>query len=217
MRIGVLGTGMVGRTLGHGLLRLEHEVRMGSRRAGGEAASAWVEEAGAGASEGDFADAASFGELVVNATAGTASLQALEAAGAEALSGKVLLDVANPIAQGSGMPPALEFCNTDSLAERIQRAFPEVRVVKSLNTMNASVMTDPGRVPGSHSVFVCGEDDAAKDTVAGLLSGLGWPEEAIVDLGGIEAARGTEMYLALWLRLFGALGTADFNIAVVGR
>lgn len=214
MRIGVLGTGTVGRTIGGGLVRCGYEVRMGSRQRGNEAAWAWAEETGDRASEGSFSDAAHFAELVVNATAGAASLEALEAAGSDTLSGKVLLDVANPIAPASGEPPALSVCNTDSLAERIQRAFPQARVVKSLNTMNASVMVDPGRVPGSHNVFMCGDDGEAKGAVTGLLAALGWPGEAIIDLGGIEAARGTEMYLGLWLRLFGALGTPDFNIAV---
>jgi predicted dinucleotide-binding enzyme len=105
--------------------------------------------------------------------------------------------------------------NTDSLGEQIQRAFPDTRVVKTLNTMNAYVMIEPSRVPGRHSVFVAGEDAAAKETVRGLLGEFGWPEEAIIDLGGIRAARGTEMYLPLWLSLMGVLGTGDFNIQVV--
>jgi predicted dinucleotide-binding enzyme len=105
--------------------------------------------------------------------------------------------------------------NTDSLGEQIQRAFPDARVVKTLNTMNAYVMVEPSRVPGRHSVFVAGEDAAAKGTVKGLLREFGWPEEAIVDLGGIRAARGTEMYLPLWLSLMGVLGAGDFNIQVV--
>lgn len=112
------------------------------------------------------------------------------------------------------MPPTLTVCNDDSLAERIQATFPQARVVKALNTINNEVMTDPGRVPGNHNVFICGEDEAAKAEVAGLLREFGWSDAQILDLGGISAARGTEMYLPLWLRLMGSLGTADFNIEV---
>jgi predicted dinucleotide-binding enzyme len=187
---------------------------MGSRSADNEALREWVEEAGAGAAGGTFADAAAEGELIFNCTSGEAALDALAAAGAGNLAGKVLVDVSNPLDFSQGMPPTLSVCNDDSLGERIQAAFPEAKVVKSLNTMNNQVMTEPGRLPGAHNVFVCGEDAEAKETVSGLLTELGWPPEAIVDLGGIEGARGAEMYLPLWLRLMGALGTADFNIQV---
>ncbi|MDQ3850653.1 MAG: NAD(P)-binding domain-containing protein [Actinomycetota bacterium] len=214
MRIGLLGTGVVGRTLGLALVGLGHEVRMGSRTAGHERALAWVAQAGEGASEGDFADAASFGELVINATAGAASLDALHAAGAEQLEGKVLVDVANPLDFSAGMPPTLTVCNDDSLGERIQRAFGEARVVKALNTVNAEVMVDPGRVPGRHTVFVCGNDPVANAQVGELLRGFGWPAESILDLGDITAARGVEMYLPLWLRLFSATGTPHVNVEV---
>jgi predicted dinucleotide-binding enzyme len=215
MRIGVLGTGMVGSTIGTKLVGLGHEVMMGSREAGGEKAQAWVGEAGAGASEGTFADAAAFGELVFNCTAGMHSLAALEAAGPTNLAGKVLVDVANPLDFSQGFPPSLAVSNTDSIGEQIQRALPESRVVKALNTMNCSVMVDPGVVRGSHAVFVCGEDAAAKDQVAELLGTFGWPRERILDLGGIRSARGMEMYLPLWLELMGALGTGTFNIGVL--
>jgi predicted dinucleotide-binding enzyme len=137
--------------------------------------------------------------------------------GADNLAGKVLIDVSNPLDFSGGMPPTLSVCNDDSLGERIQAAFPEAKVVKSLNTMNNQVMTEPGRLPDAHNVFVCGEDEEAKATVTELLIEFGWPRASIIDLGGIEAARGTEMYLPLWLRLMGALGTADFNIQISGR
>jgi predicted dinucleotide-binding enzyme len=198
MRIGMLGTGTVGRTLTAKLTELRHDVRVGSRDP-----------------ERSFADAAAHGEMVFNATAGTASLDALRMAGADNLAGKVLVDVANPLDFSQGFPPKLSVCNTDSLAEQIQREFPDAHVVKSLNTMNADVMVKPDLVPGNHSVFVAGDDDNAKAQVQGILEDIGWATERIVDLGGIDAARGLEMYLPLWLRLFQASGTGHINIALM--
>ena len=215
MKIGVLGTGMVGGAIASRLVGLGHEVTMGSRQAGNEKAKAWAETAGTGASEGSFADAAGFGELLFNCTSGMQSVAALESAGAEKLAGKVLVDVANALDFSGGMPPTLGVCNTDSLGEQIQRAFPDTRVVKALNTMNAAVMVDPASVPGAHDVFVCGDDAAAKREVGGLLQSFGWPADRIRDLGGIVAARGPEMYVALWLALYGTFGNGAFNIAVV--
>ncbi len=215
MRIGVLGTGAVGRTLGTRLVGLGHRVTMGSRTEGNPVAVEWVASAGEGAAQGSFADAARAGEMVVNATAGAASLAALEAAGAANLDGKVLLDVANPLDFSQGMPPTLSVCNTDSLAEQIQRTFPGARVVKSLNTMNCDVMVDPGLLPDRHTVFVCGDDAAAKAQVRELLETFGWPPADILDLGDLSAARGTEMYLPLWIRLWGATGTGRLNVRVV--
>jgi 8-hydroxy-5-deazaflavin:NADPH oxidoreductase len=171
--------------------------------------------AGQRADQGSFAEAAGFGEMVVNATAGSASVDALVSAEAENLAGKVLLDVANPLDFSSGMPPTLTVCNTDSLGEQIQGTFPEAHVVKSLNTVNADVMVDPSIVPGSHNIFVAGNDAAAKETVRELLVAFGWPEADILDLGGIEAARGLEMFLPLWLRLYAAAGSAHLNVKVV--
>jgi predicted dinucleotide-binding enzyme len=214
MHIGVLGTGVVGRTLAQALVDHGHEVRMGSRAAGNENAVAWATESGPLASEGSFADAAAFGELSFNATAGSTSLEALDAAGAEQLAGKVLVDVANPLDFSRGMPPTLTVCNDDSLAEQIQRAHPEVRVVKALNTMTAAVMVAPELVPGTHNAFICGNDDAAKAQATVLLEDLGWPASSILDLGDITAARGMEMYLPLWLRLYAATGTAVLNVEV---
>jgi predicted dinucleotide-binding enzyme len=215
MRVAVLGTGTVGRTIASKLLELGHEVTMGSRSAGGEALAEWLAEAGDGAKGGTFAEAAAGSELVFNCTAGTASLAALGAAGSENLAGKTLVDVSNPLDFSQGMPPTLSVCNDDSLGERIQAAYPEARVVKALNTVTSAVMVDPGRLPGKHSILVCGDDQAAKAEVRALLEAFGWPADSIVDLGGIGAARGTEMYLPLWLRLYGALGTPDFNISIV--
>jgi 8-hydroxy-5-deazaflavin:NADPH oxidoreductase len=215
MRIGVLGTGMVGKAIGSKLVELGHEVKMGSREAGGEAATGWVGEAGEGASEGTFADAAAHGELVFNCTPGMHAREALDAGGAENLAGKIVVDVSNPLDFSKGRPPTLGVCNDTSVGEQLQEAFPDSRIVKSLNTMNAGVMMDPASVPGDHVVFVCGNDEGAKDEVRALLGEIGWPPERIVDLGGIIGARGAEMWLPLWLGLMGSLGTAQFNIALV--
>ena len=201
MKIGVLGTGVVGTTIATKLRELGHDVLIGSRSAGDDAVP--------------FAEAAAHGELVFNCTAGVASLEALQAAGDENLNGKILVDVANPLDFSQGMPPTLTVCNDDSLGEQIQRAFPEAKVVKALNTMNAQVMVEPDRVPGEHDVFMCGNDDGAKTEVSELLQGFGWPADRILDLGDITAARGQEMYLPLWLRLMGVAGGPNFNIRVV--
>jgi 8-hydroxy-5-deazaflavin:NADPH oxidoreductase len=214
MRIGVLGTGSVGRRIATKLVELGHEVTMGSRAAASESLRKWLAEAGSRANGGAFADAAATAELVFNCTAGEASLAALEAAGSENLAGKILVDVSNPLDFSRGMPPTLSICNDDSLAEQIQTSFPDAKVVKALNTVNNQVMTDPARLPGAHNIFVCGNDDAAKAAVSELLRSFGWQREQIVDLGDIAAARGTEMYMPLWLRLMGSLGTADFNVQI---
>jgi predicted dinucleotide-binding enzyme len=214
MHIGVLGTGTVGQALAQALVDHGHEVRMGARAAGNEKAVAWADRSGPLASEGSFADAAAFGELAFNATAGAASLEALESAGAEQLAGKVLVDVANPLDFSQGMPPTLTVCNDDSLGERVQRAFPEVRVVKALNTVTAAVMVRPDLVPGRHTIFICGDEAAAKEQVTVLLEEFGWAPGSILDLGDITAARGMEMYLPLWLRLYEATGTAMLNVDV---
>ena len=226
MHVAVLGTGIVGRTLAARLAGLGHDVVIGTRDV--EETLARTEPDGMGNppyaewQEGHpdvrlvaFPEAGAHGELVVNATAGSGSLAALEAVGAERLSGKVIADVANPLDFSEGLPPVLSVANTDSLGEQIQRAFPDARVVKTLNTMNAFVMVEPSRVPGQHLVFLAGDDAAAKETVKGVLQGFGWSEGSIVDLGGIRSARATEMYLPLWLSLWGALGTGDFNIGLM--
>lgn len=199
MRIGVLGTGMVGRAISGKLAELGHDARVGSRTAGEGSVA--------------FADAAAHGELVFNCTNGAASLDALGAAGADSLAGKPLIDVANPL-DFSGGGPALFTDTTDSLGERIQAAFPDALVVKALNTINCNVMVDPASVPGDHVVFVCGNDDGAKARTRELLAEFGWPAERVIDLGDITASRGTEHYLMLWLRLMGVMGGPNFNIAV---
>lgn len=144
---------------------------------------------------------------------GLSSGEALNAAGAGNLQGKVLVDVANPFDLSKGRPPTLSVCNTDSLGEQIQRTFPAAKVVKSLNTVAAAVMVDPSIIPGVHTMFVSGNDAKAKAEVINILkSGFGWPE--VMDLGNISGARGQEMYLALWLRLYTKLQTPNVNVRV---
>ena len=216
MRIAVLGTGTVGPALAGKFIELGHQVTMGSRDANNPKAVEWADAAGTNARADSFSGAAAGADVVVNATAGTASLQALEAAGADNLAGKVLLDVANPLDFSDGFPPSLAVLNTDSLAESIQRVFPQARVVKALNTMSAEVMVSPGLVGGGdHDVFLAGDDDGAKAVVVGLLQEMGWQAGHIRDLGPLEAARGLEMYLPLWLRLMMSSGRSRFNIRIV--
>ncbi len=214
MKIGVLGTGMVGSAIASKLVSLGHEVKMGSREAGNEKGRHWAASAGAGASAGTFAEAAKFGEVVFSATLGEAALKALQAAGKENLRHKVLVDVSNPLDFSRGMPPTLFTAAAgDSLGERIQKEFPEAKVVKALNTVNASVMSDPARVHGESDLFLCGNDPGAKEKVTTLLRSFGW--KSILDLGDITGARGMEAYLLLWLRLYGVLKTTDFNVKIV--
>ena len=201
MKIGVLGTGNVGRTIAAKLFELGHDVLVGSRTAKEDAVT--------------FAHAAVHGELVFNCTAGDKSLEALRMAEADNLADKVLVDVANPLDFSRGMPPILAVCNADSLGEEIQRLFPRSKVVKALNTVNCRVMVEPSLLPGEHDVFVCGNDEGAKSEVGELIRTFGWPAEHIIDLGDITGARGMEMYLPLWLRLMAREESANFNIRVV--
>jgi predicted dinucleotide-binding enzyme len=225
MRFGILGTGVVGKTIATRLASLDHDVMIGTRdpqetlsrtdpdQHGNPPFSAWQREHPE-VKLGTFGEAAAHGEMVVNATAGALSLEALKQAGEENLNGKILIDISNPLDFSKGMPPTLSVSNTDSLGEQIQRRFPEARVVKTLHTMNAYLMVDPTQLAGAdHTVFVCGDDAEAKATVTELLRGFGWTD--IIDLGDITTARGTEMLLPVWLRLFGALQKPIFNFKIV--
>jgi predicted dinucleotide-binding enzyme len=226
MKIGVFGTGVVGQTIGAKLAQIGQEVWIGTRdveqtlarsepdRYGSPPIRVWLERT-PGARLGSFAEAASNGDLVVNATNGTGSLEALQLAGDKNLNGKILIDISNPLDFSRGMPPTLSVCNDDSLGEQIQRTFPGARVVKTLNTVTASLMVDPLQLDGGeHHIFVSGNDPEAKAQVTHYLkSWFGWKH--VIDLGDITTARGTEMYLPLWLRLWGALGTGLLNIRIV--
>ena len=210
MKIGVLGTGAAGQTVAGKFVAMGHDVMMGARSADNEKVLGFATRTGGRA--GTFADAAAHGEMVLNCTRSDTSLGMLSTLAAE-LDGKILIDVANPLDFSQGFPPHLSVSNTDSLAEQIQRALPNVFVVKSLNTVNAAVMIEPSRVPGPHTVFVSGNDQHAKGKVMDFLRTLGW--HSIIDLGDITSARAAEQLLPLWVRLYGVLGTADFNIAVL--
>jgi 8-hydroxy-5-deazaflavin:NADPH oxidoreductase len=215
MRIGLLGTGVVGKTIATKLVQLGHDVTMGSRQAGNENAVAWASANGDHAHAGTMADAAEFGRVVINATRGSGALEALEAAGSPNLEGKVVIDISNSLDHTGGFPPMLLVANTDSLGEQIQRAFPAARVVKTLNTVTADVMVNPGIVAGGHTIFVSGNDAEAKQIAVTLLRSFGWSDDDIMDLGDITTARGPEMYVALWLRVLAKLGTPHFSIRVV--
>lgn len=224
MKIAVLGTGTVGRTIAGRLSELGHTVTAGTRDP--QATLARTEPDGMGNAPYaewaaahpavtlvSFAEAAADAEVVVNATNGAASLDVLGLAGADNLAGKVLLDISNPLDFSQGMPPTLFVKDSDSLAEQIQRTFPDTRVVKSLNTLNADLMVHPETLPESSSVFVSGDDADAKRTVTALLAELGHTD--VIDLGDITTARGAEMLLPIWLRLWGALGSPAFNFKIV--
>jgi 8-hydroxy-5-deazaflavin:NADPH oxidoreductase len=217
MKIGILGTGMVGNALGTKLVQVGNEVTMGSRSAQNEAAQKWASSLGERARTATFRDAAAFGEIVISCTGGTHSIEALQSVGAEPLQNKILIDVSNPLHQDKDGSVILGFCNTDSLGERIQKAFPQTRVVKALNTVNCDIMVDPSRVPGDHNLFICGNDANAKKEVAKYLNKwFGWRVENIIDIGDISAARGTEMMMPLWMRLFqGVIGHPHFNYHIV--
>lgn len=224
MNIAVLGTGMVGQAIAGRLHELGHSVVMGTRdpqatlartepdQMGNPPFSAW-HTAHPGVGLATFAVAAAGAELVVNASPGAATLDVLGLAGAANLADKVLVDIANPLDFSAGFPPTLSVKDTDSLGEQVQRAFPQTKVVKALNTLTASLMVEPKTLGEPSTVFVSGDDEAAKATVIGILESFG--HDDVIDLGGIETARGTEMLLPLWLRLMGRLGTGRFNFKVV--
>jgi predicted dinucleotide-binding enzyme len=213
MNIAVLGTGGVGQTIGTKLVGLGHEVKMGSRDAKHAKGQEWVKSSGGRASLGTYLEAATFGELVFNCTAGAAALDVLGGLG-PALAGKVVVDVSNPLDFSNGFPPSLLTPPGDSLGEQLQRALPGCHVVKALNHVNFDVMVDPKLVAGGdHDALICGNDPAAKALVSELLRSFGW--QRFVDLGDIKGSRGMEGYLLLWVSLMGPLHTAHFSLKIV--
>lgn len=215
MNIGILGTGTVGQTIGAKLLELGHAVCMGSRTSDNEKAKEFASKDPLRSSAGTFATAAAFGEIIFNCTAGAGSLEAVLSTG-DGLKNKILIDLANPLDFSNGMPPTLSVCNTGSLGESIQSALPHTQVVKALNTTWCGSMVNPGMINnGDHHTFICGNDALAKDKVNHMLQSFGWKESHILDLGDLTAARGMEMYLPLWLRIYGTTKNGAFNIQIV--
>jgi predicted dinucleotide-binding enzyme len=226
VKIAVFGTGVVGKTVGGRLAELGHDIVFGTRdraatlartepdRFGAPPFANWLGEH-PDVELASYADAAAAGELIVNATHGAGSLSALTAAGADALGTKIIIDISNPLDESTGFPPLLFVKDSDSLAEQLQRAFPQTRVVKTLNTITASVMIDPSIVGGGdHTIFVSGDDAEAKETVTGLLRGFGWSD--VLDLGDLRTARGPELYVGFWLRMLPVTGGRGmFNVKVV--
>lgn len=216
MKIAVFGTGSVGQTIGSKLIELGHHVMMGSRTSNNEKALVFVQKHPEMASTGTFAEAASFGEIFFNCTSGAGSIEALNTIEKSWMQNKILIDLANPLDFSQGMPPSLSVLNTSSLAEEIQNTFPELMVVKTLNTMWCGLMVNPSMINGGdHHVFISGNDNQAKETVKQLLMSFGWMEKNILDLGDISTARGPEMYLPLWLRIWGATQNGAFNVKIV--
>lgn len=226
MKIAVFGTGIVGQVIANRLAGLGHSVTIATRdvkktleRAdkgpmGNLPMAEWLKQNSDVKLE-TFSEAAAKAEIIFNCTAGLASVPALELAGTTNLKGKMLIDISNPLDFSKGMPPFLSPGNTDSLGELIQRTFPDLRVVKTLNTMTCYLMVNPSAVPGDHTVFVSGNDASAKDVAKGILKSFGWKESNTIDLGDITSARGTEQLLPIWLRLYGALKNPMFNFHIV--
>jgi 8-hydroxy-5-deazaflavin:NADPH oxidoreductase len=226
MNIGILGTGVVGQTIAEKLVQLGHDVMMGTRdrkatlaktgkdNFGRPSFSEWLKN-NYKVQFGTYSEAASFGEFIVNATSGMGSIEALKMAGENNLANKILLDISNPLDFSKGMPPTLSVCNTDSLAEQIQRTFPKSKVVKGLNTLTSMLMVNPSLLSESTNIFLNGNDSNAKSEVKKLLKTFGWNENDIIDMGDITTARGTEQILPIWVRLWGTLQTPMFNFKIV--
>jgi predicted dinucleotide-binding enzyme len=207
MRLGVLGTGDVGRALGSAFVELGYEVKLGAREAGNEKATAWAAQHPERASHGTFADAASFGDAVVIATQFAGTENALRLAGEKNFEGKVTIDVTNPLAFKPGRPPGLALGHTDSGGEQIQRWLPTARVVKAFNTMGNPHMFRPSFPEGPPTHFICGNDAAAKATVTDILREFGW--EDVVDIGDMEGARELEPLCILWVKYAIAKGSGN--------
>jgi hypothetical protein len=229
MKIAIIGTGIVGKTIASKLVELNHDVMMGTRNVSDKLASTQTDNYGnppfgewiktnSKVKLGSFAEAAAFGELVVNATNGSNSLTALILAGTKNLAGKVLIDISNPLDFSNGMPPSLlpGLNNTNSLAEEIQKTFPDAMVIKTLNTMWCGLMVNPNLVGnGDHINFISGNNSEAKNKVIKLLNQFGWLDKNIFDIGDITGARATESLLPIWLKVMGVTKNGAFNFRLV--
>jgi len=229
MKIAVFGTGSVGQTIAAKLVSLGYEVMIGTRDVnearlrtaadmyGNPGFATWINSNNK-VKLGTFAGAASFGELLINATSGGSSVKAIKSAKSDDLKGKILIDIANPLDFSKGAPPSLipSLSNTNSLGEELQKEFPQTYVVKTLNTMWCGLMVNPGMIGnGDHINYICGNDASAREKVRDLLKKFGWKEESLLDLGDITNSRGTEAVLPIWLRVWGATGTGAFNFKIV--
>jgi 8-hydroxy-5-deazaflavin:NADPH oxidoreductase len=202
-KIGVFGTGMVGNTIGSKLIALGYEVMMGSRSATNEKALAWAKANGTSAHVGSFEDAAKFGDIIFNCTKGEITIDVMKLAGIKNLTGKILIDISNPLDFSNGMPPHLipALTNTNSLGEEIQKLLPDTKVVKTLNIVNCEVMVDATKCGGNDAtMFMAGNDVNAKMRVSKILNEFKWKD--IIDLGEIRNARSTEMMLPIWLSVY---------------
>jgi len=202
--IGILGTGIVGRTVGKKLAQLGYNVTLGSRSADNEKAKQWIADVGGTAKSGTFAEAARHADAVFVCTKGDGTVDAVKAAGD--LSGKLVIDLTNPLDSSKGMPPPLisQYSNTHSLGEAVQAAVPNARVVKTLNIVNCEVMVDPKKSGGDPTMLLCGDDDGAKAEATNLLKEFGWND--VLDLGDITGARSMEAYVTLWVRVYMTTG-----------
>lgn len=199
MRIGILGTGDVGQVLGTGFVNLGYEVKMGSRNPNQEKVKNWIKKIGANAFAGTFAEAAAFGDIIVLATSWAGTENAIKLAGPENFSGKVVIDVTNPLDFSNGIPPKLAVGHNDSAGEKIQRWLPDAHVVKAFNTVGNPHMVNPKFPDGQPDMFICGNDTQAKQTVTEILKMFGWP---VIDIGGIEGARYLEPLSMIWILYF---------------
>jgi len=213
MKIGILGTGMVGETLGTRFVQMGHQVKMGSRTANNENAAKWAAKNGTAASAGTFAQAAEFGEMVFLCLKGDVQMDVIRSVGERPFGSKPVVDVSNPLDFSHGMPPSLSICNTNSLGEEVQKALPAAKVIKTLNIVNCEIMIEPNKAGQQPTMFICGNDSAAKASVTLLLKDLGWAD--IIDLGDITKARATEMLLPIWLSLMQTLGHVHFGFKIV--
>jgi 8-hydroxy-5-deazaflavin:NADPH oxidoreductase len=208
MKIAILGTGAVGPALGKAFRAAGHQVTIGTRDP--EQTKQREEWAGIDLPLAAYQDLDA--DVIINATNGSGSLPALQAVG-EALNGKVVIDASNPLDFSQGFPPSLFVSNTDSLAEQLQREFPEARVVKMFNTITNQVMINPQGLGADSTIFVAGNDESARQAAAALAADLGWTD--VFDLGDLTAARGLEMFIPLWVRIFAQLGRPEFNIKLI--
>ncbi|MEL6670510.1 MAG: NAD(P)-binding domain-containing protein [Bacteroidota bacterium] len=226
MKVAILGTGSVGQAVANKLLSLGHQVFVGTRDVedtmnrtekdgfGNPPISFWIKEHPE-VKLMTFKEAVQEGsDLVVFAMNGQQAIHVLKTVGSEALTDKIMMDISNPLDFSNGFPPSLFVSNTDSLGEQIQREFPSLKVVKTLNTMSNPIMVNPSALEGDHTVFMSGNDEGAKAKVSEVLQSFGWPERNIFDLGDISTARGTEMILPIWLRLYGKIQSPLFNFHI---